>query len=204
MSGSTGRGGVRQLPRLLRGVHRRRDRREGTVGGAGVLALKPGNLTFEQAAAFPLRRSTALQGPRDAGGLQAGESKDHRRVRRRRHVRGAAGQGVRSARHRRAQHRQGRARPVARDDVVEYTHEDFAERPEHDDLILDKAGNARSRNSGAHRPRADARDRRRRGRRAPDAALRASSARSRSHGLLVSGSSRHTGRSPRRPLFLKD
>ena len=38
-----------------------------------VLALKPANLTFEQAAAVPLAALTALQGLRDHGRLQAGQ-----------------------------------------------------------------------------------------------------------------------------------
>ena len=47
---------------------------EGGVGTSGVLALKPANLTFEQAAAVPTSASSALQGLRDAGGLRAGQS----------------------------------------------------------------------------------------------------------------------------------
>jgi len=37
------------------------------------LALKPGNVTFEQAAATPLAGVTALEGLRDVGGLQPGQ-----------------------------------------------------------------------------------------------------------------------------------
>ena len=39
---------------------------------------------------------------------------DHRRIGRRRHVRGPAREGIRSARHRRLQHDEGRSRPVPR------------------------------------------------------------------------------------------
>lgn len=38
-----------------------------------ILALKPANLTFEQAAAVPMAGVTALQGLRDKGGLQPGQ-----------------------------------------------------------------------------------------------------------------------------------
>src|SRR5262245_24513883 len=38
-----------------------------------LLAAKPGNLTFEQAAAVPVAGSTALQGLRDHGHVQAGQ-----------------------------------------------------------------------------------------------------------------------------------
>src|SRR5918999_1153323 len=44
------------------------------VGGPGVIAPKPANLTFEQAAAVPTSGGTALQGLRDAGGVRAGQS----------------------------------------------------------------------------------------------------------------------------------
>ena len=115
---------------------------KGTVGGAGVLALKPGNLTFEQAAAVPTSASTALQGLRDAGGLQAGQSVL---------IIGASG-GVGTFAVQLAKefgaHVTGvcstakaeLVRSLGADDVVEYTRDDFAERPEHYDLILDTAG----------------------------------------------------------------
>ncbi|HME18320.1 MAG TPA: NAD(P)-dependent alcohol dehydrogenase [Nitrososphaerales archaeon] len=39
----------------------------------GLLALKPGNVTFEEAAAVPVAAITALQGLRDKGRIQAGQ-----------------------------------------------------------------------------------------------------------------------------------
>jgi NADPH:quinone reductase-like Zn-dependent oxidoreductase len=47
---------------------------EGSVGGEGVLAPKPANLTFEQAAGVPTSAQTALQGLRDAGAIRDGQS----------------------------------------------------------------------------------------------------------------------------------
>ena len=47
---------------------------EGGVGGDGVLAAKPANLSFEQAAGVPTSAQTALQGLRDAGAIRAGQS----------------------------------------------------------------------------------------------------------------------------------
>jgi NADPH:quinone reductase-like Zn-dependent oxidoreductase len=41
---------------------------------ADNLALKPANLTFEQAAGVPVSACTALHGLRDAGGIQAGQA----------------------------------------------------------------------------------------------------------------------------------
>jgi NADPH:quinone reductase-like Zn-dependent oxidoreductase len=115
---------------------------KGTVGGAGVLALKPANLTFEQAAAVPTSASTALQGLRDVGGLQAGQSVL---------IIGAAG-GVGTFAVQLAKqfgaHVTGvcstakaeLVRSLGAGAVIEYTREDFADRPERYDLILDTAG----------------------------------------------------------------
>ena len=78
---------------------------------ARLLARKPANLTFEQAAAVPLAGGTALQGLRDAGRLEAGQ---HVLVNgasgARRHLRGPDRQGVRGRGQRRLQRQQRRAR----------------------------------------------------------------------------------------------
>ena len=68
---------------------------------------KPANLTFEQAAAVPVSGAHRPAGrARPTARVQAGQQgADHRRVRRRRHVRRADRQGVRRRGHRRVQHR---------------------------------------------------------------------------------------------------
>ncbi len=43
------------------------------VLGENEIALKPANLSFEQAAAVPLAAMTALQGLRDKGNIQPGQ-----------------------------------------------------------------------------------------------------------------------------------
>ena len=79
------------------------------------VASKPVNLTFEQAAAVPVSALTALQGLRDKGQVQAlAQGLDHRRRRRRGHVRCADRQGVRSACHRRVLHDEGGPGPIDR------------------------------------------------------------------------------------------
>jgi len=45
-----------------------------SVAEKGSLAMKPTNITFEQAAAVPIAAVTALQALRDKGKLQAGQS----------------------------------------------------------------------------------------------------------------------------------
>ncbi|HEX5925055.1 MAG TPA: zinc-binding dehydrogenase, partial [Baekduia sp.] len=125
---------------------------KGTVGGAGVLALKPGNLTFEQAAAVPTSASTALQGLRDAGGLQAGQSVL---------IIGASG-GVGTFAVQLAKefgaHVTGvcstakaeLVRSLGADDVVEYTREDSPSGQSTTTSSSTPREDARSRNSGAH------------------------------------------------------
>ncbi len=114
----------------------------GKVGGAGVLAPKPANLTFEQAAAVPTSGASALQGLRDAGALRAGQSVL---------IIGASG-GVGTFAVQIAKALEAHVTGVCStakadlvaslgaDAVIDYTREDFVDRPERYDLILDTAG----------------------------------------------------------------
>jgi NADPH:quinone reductase-like Zn-dependent oxidoreductase len=115
---------------------------EAGVGGDGVLAPKPANLTFEQAAGVPTSAATALQGLRDAGGIQAGQSVL---------IIGASG-GVGTFAVQLAKvfeaHVAGvcsttkvdLVRSIGADRVIDYTREDFADEGHLYDLILDTAG----------------------------------------------------------------
>ena len=105
------------------------------------LALKPANLSFEEAAAVPMAGFTALQGLRDKGAVQAGQ-----------HVlvTGAAGGvgtfGVQLAKAFGAevtamcasQHVE-MVRAIGADHVIDYTREDFTRGGRRYDLILDVA-----------------------------------------------------------------
>ncbi len=103
------------------------------------LALKPANLTFEQAAAIPTAAITALKGLRDVGKLQPGQKVL---------INGASGgvgtfavqiakalgaevTGVCSTRN------VDLVRSLGADDVVDYTREDFIQNGRRYDLILD-------------------------------------------------------------------
>lgn len=107
------------------------------------LALKPDNLTYEQAAAVPLAAITALQGLRDYAGVQPG----HRVL-----IKGATGgvgtfavqiakargpevAGVCSTRN------VDLVRSIGSDHVIDYTEEDFTRSGRRYDLILDNVGN---------------------------------------------------------------
>ena len=107
------------------------------------LAHKPANLTFEEAAALPLAGTTALQGLRDAGRLQPGQSVL---------INGAAGgvgtfavqiakalgaevTGVCSGRNVEL------VRLLGADHVVDYDKEDFTRGDRRYDVILDLVGN---------------------------------------------------------------
>jgi NADPH:quinone reductase-like Zn-dependent oxidoreductase len=107
------------------------------------LALKPTNLTFEQAAAVPMAAMTALQGLRDAGRIEAGQKVL---------INGASGgigtfavqiaksygaevTGVCSTR------TVDRVRSIGADHVIDYTQEDFTRGQPRCDLILDTAWN---------------------------------------------------------------
>ena len=112
---------------------------------AGNLALKPANLSFEQAAIVPISGFAALQALRDVGQVQAGQ-----RVL----VIGAAG-GVGSYAVQLAKAFGARVTGVAStrqlelvrslgaDDVVDYTREDVTDGSRHWDLVID---------TGGHRP----------------------------------------------------
>jgi NADPH:quinone reductase-like Zn-dependent oxidoreductase len=106
------------------------------------IALKPEQLTFEQAAAVPVAALTALQGLRDKGRIQPGQKVL---------INGASGgvgtfavqiaksfgadvTGVCSTRN------VDMVRALGADHVIDYTREDFTQRAERYDLILDNVG----------------------------------------------------------------
>jgi NADPH:quinone reductase-like Zn-dependent oxidoreductase len=107
------------------------------------LALKPKNLSFEQAAAVPISAVTALQALRDAGRVQAGQEVL---------VIGAAG-GVGSFAVQLAKAfgaqvtgvcstaKTDLVQSIGADHVIDYNHDDFADGARQYDLIIDTAGN---------------------------------------------------------------
>jgi NADPH:quinone reductase-like Zn-dependent oxidoreductase len=105
----------------------------------GAIALKPSNVTFEQAAALPIAAITALQALRDKGHVRAGQKVL---------INGASGgvgtyavqiaksmgaevTGVCSTRNLEL------VRSLGADHVIDYTREDFTQRPERYDVIID-------------------------------------------------------------------
>jgi len=108
-----------------------------------ALAMKPDNVTFEQAASAPVAAFTALQGLRDKGKIQPGQKVL---------INGAAGgvgtfavqiaksfgvdvTGVCSTRN------VEMVRSIGADQVIDYTREDFTKRGQRYDLIFDCVGN---------------------------------------------------------------
>ena len=108
-----------------------------------AVALKPPNITFEQAASVPIAAITALQGLRDKGKVQAGQTVL---------INGASGgvgtfavqiaktlgadvTGVCSSRN------LDMVRSLGTDHVIDYTKEDFTKSDQRYDVILDNVGN---------------------------------------------------------------
>jgi NADPH:quinone reductase-like Zn-dependent oxidoreductase len=113
-----------------------------TVRENGAVALKPTNMTFEQAAAAPIAAITALQALRDKGKVHAGQKVL---------INGASG-GVGTFAVQLAKvygadvtavcsTRNGPlVLSIGADHVIDYTKEDFTLRPERYDLIVDNVG----------------------------------------------------------------
>ena len=114
-----------------------------TAREGGAVVLKPANLTFEQAAAVPVAALTALQGLRDKGQLQPGQTVL---------INGASGgvgtfavqiakalgatvTGVCSTRNVEL------VKSIGADQVIDYTKENFTEGTQRYDLVLDNVGN---------------------------------------------------------------
>jgi len=114
-----------------------------TAAENGQIALKPANLTFEQAAAVNMAAVTALQALRDRGKIQPGKKIL---------INGASGgvgtfavqiaksfgaevTGVSSTRNLQM------VRSIGADYVIDYTHEDFTQGDQRYDVILDNVGN---------------------------------------------------------------
>jgi NADPH:quinone reductase-like Zn-dependent oxidoreductase len=107
------------------------------------LAVKPQQVSFEQAARLPIAGITALQGVRDKGKVQTGQTVL---------INGAAG-GVGTLAVQIAKSLGARVtgvcstrnvelvRSIGADDVIDYTREDFARSAKHYDLLFDLVGN---------------------------------------------------------------
>ena len=114
-----------------------------TVREDRAIALKPANVTFEQAASVPVAAITALQALRDKGKVRPGQKVL---------VNGASGgvgtfavqiaktlgaevTGVCSTRN------VEMVRSIGADHVIDYTKDDFTNRPERYDVVVDNVGN---------------------------------------------------------------
>jgi NADPH:quinone reductase-like Zn-dependent oxidoreductase len=114
-----------------------------SVRESGAIALKPTNMTMEQAAAVPIAGITALQALRDKGMIHAGQKVL---------INGASGgvgtfavqiaksygadvTGVCSTKN------VEMVRSIGADHVIDYTHEDFTKGSARYDLIIDNVGN---------------------------------------------------------------
>jgi NADPH:quinone reductase-like Zn-dependent oxidoreductase len=116
---------------------------EYTCASESTLVLKPGNVTFEQAASVPVAAFTAFQGLRDKGKIQPGQKVL---------INGAAGgvgtlavqiaksfgaqvTGVCSTRN------VDMVRSIGADEVIDYTQDDFTKMGQRYDLFFDCIGN---------------------------------------------------------------
>jgi NADPH:quinone reductase-like Zn-dependent oxidoreductase len=116
---------------------------EYTCTGESKVTLKPGAVTFEQAASINVAGLTALQGLRDKARLQRGQKVL---------INGAAGGvgtfAVQIAKHLGAEvtgvcstYNVEMVRSIGADHVIDYTKEDFVNLPERYDAILENVGN---------------------------------------------------------------
>jgi NADPH:quinone reductase-like Zn-dependent oxidoreductase len=116
---------------------------EYACAAASQLAVKPQGISFEQAACLPIAGITALQGVRDKGSVQSGQTVL---------INGAAG-GVGTFAVQIAKSLGARVtgvcssrnvewlRSIGADEVIDYTCEDFARSSQHYDLLFDLVGN---------------------------------------------------------------